>query len=312
MTESLRTGAFVGSTVESFSRADAMERWQGAGLDVQNVFATWDTAVDPLHGVFDRRLRAIDAAGRTPMLTWEPFTDDPEETPADVASRIVAGEHDDYLAAFARFLREWLDADETRRLFLRFAHEPNGDWYPWSPATGGPGGADAYVELWRYVRDALALDDRADRVNWVWAPNHVDVGGYDAESLYPGEAYVDWVGVDGFNWGATESWSAWQSPREVFDDMLGRVAELGDHSLCIPEYASTSVTADGHDVSAKNRWIREFFAYARDSPVELAVWFNIDKETDWAVFDAERGDTVVSVGDERYTAYSAYGREVGQ
>ncbi|MGB9986549.1 glycoside hydrolase family 26 protein [Salarchaeum japonicum] len=309
MTEPLRTGAFVGSEVESFSRADAMEQWQGTGLDVQNVFTTWDTATDPLHGIFDRQLRAIRDAGRTPMLTWEPFTDGPEETPADVASRIVAGEHDDYLARFSRALDEWLNEGEDRRLFLRFAHEPNGDWYPWAPAAGGVGSADAYADMWRYVRDAVGADDR---VTWVWAPNHVDVGEHTAESLYPGEAYVDWVGVDGFNWGATEPWSTWQSPCEVFEDMLARVDALGDHPVCIPEYASTSVTADGHNVAAKNRWIREFFAYVRDSPVELAVWFNIDKETDWAVFDADRGDTVVTIGEERYTAYSAYGREAGR
>jgi len=305
------TGAFVGSDVASFARADAMERWQDAPMDVQNVFVTWEA---DLEYVFDRVLPEIVARGRVPLVTWEPFTDG-ENTPTDLAERVVAGEYDDYLARFRDRLREWvadadgvLDTADDRRCYLRFAHEPNGDWYPWAPATGGTAGE--YVACWRTVYDAVMSEGLEDAVSWVWAVNHVDVGGVAAESLYPGDDYVDWAGVDGFNWGASQSWSSWQPPREVFDDMLGRVAEFGK-PMCIPEYASTSETVEGHSVSAKNGWLRELFAYASASPVELLVYFDIDKETDWAVFGGERGDMMVTIDGESYSAYSAYGRGIG-
>lgn len=55
-------------------------------------------------------------------------------------------------------LREWVDVlrgvgDEV---YLRFAHEFNGSWYPWTPAAGIS--ADTYVPTWRRVHDVFSQD----------------------------------------------------------------------------------------------------------------------------------------------------------
>lgn len=82
--------------------------------------------------------------GADPIITWEPWcwTDDRS---AAVVRSIVSGALDEYLYRWADEIREWGSA-----VHLRFAHEFNGDWYPWSPAFGTT--SATYVEAWRRRR----------------------------------------------------------------------------------------------------------------------------------------------------------------
>ena len=296
-----------------------MEHWLGSRHAVQTVFTSWNE--DAIDGLFGRILPRIRQAGRVPMVTWEPFTPTPETTNADIAARIAAGEFDGYLDEWTNRLVDWLAGpdgelrtDDDRRLYLRFAHEMNGDWYPWSPATGGESVDSTptdYIEMWRHVHDRIEREGVSrNRLQWVWCVNHVDVGSHSAEELYPGDGYVDWVGVDGFNWGTSREWSAWRSPHETFSGMFDRLERLTDKPRCVPEVASSSLTAAGHDPERKAAWIRKAFAYLH-SRVQLCCWFNEDKETDWAVFGGERGTDRTDGGVPTYESYREAVADIG-
>jgi mannan endo-1,4-beta-mannosidase len=282
-----------------------MERWLGARHTVQTVFTPWNR--EAIDGLFEYILPTIWNAGRVPLVTWEPYTKTPDATDATIAARIADGEFDEYLQAWANRLRDWLAGPDgelgtadDRRLYLRPAHEMNGDWYPWSPAVGN-GGPSEYIGMWRHIHNRIEREGiTPDHLQWIWCVNHVDVGAR-AEACYPGDQYVDWVGVDGFNWGSSQEWSAWRSPRETFSGMFDRLERLTDKPLCVPEVGCSSVTETGHDPERKAAWIREAFAYL-DGHADLWCWFNEDKETDWAVFGGERG-TDHTDGMTRYAAY---------
>ena len=67
----------------------------------------------------------------------------------------------------------------------------------------------------------------ANNVNWVWCPN-IDPDGifYDLSSLYPGDAYVDWTGLDGYNWGTNPTKpDRWLSFDELYGSTYHRIAD---------------------------------------------------------------------------------------
>jgi hypothetical protein len=88
--------------------------------------------------------------------------------------------------------------------------------------------------------------------------------------------------------------------------MMSRLQALTTRPIAITEAASSSrATVD--DVSAKSRWIADFFNYVATSPAKMSNWFNSDKETDWAVFGGSTGDdTFTSSSGTTYHVYDAY------
>jgi len=70
-------------------------------------------------------------------------------------------------------------------IFLRYASEMNGAWVVWH---GDPA---LYIEKFRLVHDIMERE--APNVAMVWSPG--DVPMYSIDAYYPGDEYVDWVGV---------------------------------------------------------------------------------------------------------------------
>lgn len=70
-------------------------------------------------------------------------------------------------------------------IFLRYASEMNGNWVPWH------GDPDKYIRNFRMVHDIM--EQEAPNVAMVWSPG--DVPMYSMDAYYPGDDYVDWVGV---------------------------------------------------------------------------------------------------------------------
>ncbi|MCP1309100.1 stalk domain-containing protein [Paenibacillus tyrfis] len=70
-------------------------------------------------------------------------------------------------------------------IFLRYASEMNGDWVVWH------GDPQKYIDKFKMVHDIMA--EEAPNVAMVWSPG--DVPMYSMDAYYPGDDYVDWVGV---------------------------------------------------------------------------------------------------------------------
>jgi beta-mannanase len=110
---------------------------------------------------------------------------------------------------------------------LRFAHEMNGNWYPWSEQRNGNRPGD-YVRAWRHVH---ALFDRvgARNVIWVWSPNIIRaVPGVSLRALYPGDQWVDWVGMVGYGVGETTAGA-------TFDPTLAVLRQVTRRPVLITE-----------------------------------------------------------------------------
>ncbi len=188
------------------------------------------------------------------------------------------GRSGSYLAAinagrYDEFLRGWALEAKTygRRVLLRFGFEFNGDWFTWS---GDPVG---YVSAWRRAHDLFRAIG-ADNVEWVWSPNVVSCPDEPENSMhryYPGDSYVDWIGVDGYNFGDDyDKWHQWQSFEQIFGGALTDFRKrYPDKPIMISEVGC----APGKS-GRRERWIRDAFHSLRSFPhVKALIWFNYDK-----------------------------------
>jgi len=233
---------------------------------------------------------AVRSRGEIPMITWEPW--DPRSGSASQSAyslaAIASGAHDALISRWASQVRAW-----GRPLWLRFAHEMNGDWYPWAEKVNGNRPGD-YVAAWRHVHDVFQRAG-VTNVTWVWSPNVLMPNTPSLASLYPGDAYVDRLGVDGYNWGG----ASWQSFDSVFGATLAELHRLSSKPIVIGETASSEVGG------SKAQWIQQFFAgMAKDPSIKAFVWFNLKKEADWRIESSSAAQQAFSAGvaDSRYRA----------
>jgi len=246
-----------------------LERKTGQPAAVSHYFL--GVAVEP----FNTRMAENAAShGSVPMITLE-FWDFRKRTPDQPAfslARIEAGDHDPYLRRFARDAKAF-----GGTVLLRPLHEMNGSWYPWGGTVNTNVPAE-FVGAWRHVHDVFALEG-ANNVHFVWSPNaeSVPASAENAIAAYwPGDEYVDYVALDGYNGGRGEEWRGFD---EVFRDGYHSVTALTDRPLLVAE---TACADSGGDKAA---WVDNMFDSLTHefSDVVGVVWFNEHKEHDWRI-----------------------------
>jgi mannan endo-1,4-beta-mannosidase len=156
------------------------------------------------------------AQGMLPMLTWESWDTTVKSTtnpPGGVAYdqpkfslyNIIHGNFDAYIKATADAIKAL-----PCPIALRLDQEQNGYWYPWGLTTKWPSPDNQpmdqatparYDVMWRHVWRIFQAEG-ATNVLWVWSPNFIvhppKPGAATLAQSYPGNKYVDWVGIDGY------------------------------------------------------------------------------------------------------------------
>jgi beta-mannanase len=146
----------------------------------------------------------------------------------------------------------------------------------WGPGHGG-NTPQAFVAAWRHVV-TIFRDEHATNVEWVWSPNVYCSGSCPFTSFYPGDSWVDWAALDGYNY-ASLSNDPWQTFAQIFGPSYQILTHLSDKPVMIGE--TSSAEAGG----SKAQWITGMTqALASEFPrVRAIVWFQRVKETDWRV-----------------------------
>jgi len=225
------------------SSIDAFETAAGRAVSLVHFSSSW-------HGspAFPAAtMQAIRTRGALPLVTWEPR--DPAggtNQPAYRLRAIADGAHDAYITAWAASAKNW-----GHPFFLRFAHQMNGDWFPWGVGVNGNTAQD-YVDAWRRVHRIFS-EVGAANVTWVWGVNRI-YGGASADiaPVYPGDRYVDWVAIDGYNRGG----SAWRDFTATFGNTYQQLVSLASAKPVMIAEAGT--VEDGGDKAA---WLRDALAH---------------------------------------------------
>jgi hypothetical protein len=214
--------------------------------------------------------------GTIPFLSWAS-----QSFPASLnqpnysLTAIANGSQDAFIRDYAEQVITW-----NQPFFLRFDAEMNGFWFPWSEGLNGntPG---SFVAAWRHVHDIFE-EVGAHKVTWVWCPN-VNIYGDLAKlrPLYPGDDYVDWTCLDGFNWGKTRNSVGWQTFDQVFRGTYKRVVKIAPKKpMVIGEVAAEERGG------SKANWIKSTLRNipAHYPKVRGVIWFNEkDQGMDWPI-----------------------------
>lgn len=185
------------------------------------------------------------ANGRIPLISWD--CPGPDEEGRTGSQRIVEGLLDQQID-------DWAAAIRARRepVFLRYCWEMEGKWQRYS--AGDP---EDFVASWRRMwgRFNRVVDGvRAnDYVAWVWTSRTWDFdipeGVEWATSFYPGDAYVDWIGADGYNW--YDCRNQWRGFVTIFGPWY-EWASTRPKPLMVPEMGTTE---DDAREGRKAKWI---------------------------------------------------------
>jgi beta-mannanase len=235
--------------------------------------------------------------GILPMISWEPratvqpMGPDSDNTldPGYTLKSIYDGTHDEYIDRFAMAVREL-----NLPVAIRFAHEMNGNWFPWSEERNGNSRGE-YVLAWRHVVDRFrALG--ADNVIWIWSPNVVTGRpSVRLAPLYPGDDYVDWVGMVGYYRRLYYDDKGQLKPatfENTYQSTLDEMSMFTSKPVVITEAGATEVGGK------KVEWINGFFSGLKTHPNVIGfVWFDQSiSGNDWRIESSRAASEAFATG----------------
>jgi mannan endo-1,4-beta-mannosidase len=248
----LRYLGVVSSQLPEFDKAI------GRHVNLTGHFVSWGQPL-PLAALADTA-----QLGAGALIELEPRT--PGHVPVSLAS-IAAGHQDSYLRSLARQL-----ATAHAPVMVSFAPEANGNWYSWS----GHGAAAAqFVAAWRHVHQVLG--SRGARLTWVWQLATGFPGSVPLPRLWPGSAYVDVVGLDGYYAKAGETFAS------IFTPNIAAIRRVTNRPVLLSEVAVGPTSQPAAS-------IRNLFAGIRQYHLLGLVWFDEDQHgglyrQDWRLED---------------------------
>lgn len=274
LADRIEFGAYVDGITQDPSRLGDFERMIGAKTDLASIY--WGYG-DVFPG--ETELALADGGRRKVLASW-----DMGETRIASWSQ---GVHDAYLDQLVEAARAY-----PYTLHVRPWPEMNGDWQHFQPTRTGakPSGGtyEEFIASWRYVVDYFR-DRGVTNLRWVFNPT-VDVysGTTHVNDIWPGDEYVDVLGLDGFNWGRDDAWGSWASFDKIFAAQYRRLTALSPTDpVWICEVASKEPRrSDGAPKSrrdSKAKWIRDMMTSEQFPRLTSVIWFHERKERDWRV-----------------------------
>ena len=240
---------------------------QAAGRQ-PNLLGYYSGWAEPFDTSFAQMLRKH---GVIPFVQIDP-------TDASVAA-IAAGTYDDYLRSYANSVSHFGHA-----VVIGFGHEMNAPFYTWGYRHVAP---STFVAAWRHIV-RLFRGQGANNVTWLWTLQADEPGTGPVGSWWPGAQYVTWVGIDGYYYRRSDTFSS------VFGQTITQVKALTSKPILLSE------TAVGPDADPFVK-ILDLFAGMRQYGTLGLVWFDKDQHDgiyhqDWRIEDNQAAEVSFKLG----------------
>lgn len=194
------------------------------------------------------------------------------------AAAIANGTYDPAIRAWADAYKAWVSLGGNRKAFIAPLEEMNGYWpsYGLDPVNF----KSAYQRIQTIFAQAGVTPNQ---VWWTFAPNaYTRPEDPPIQAYYPGDDKVDVVALSAYNFGYCSSnpWPRWDNPDQAFGSSIALIRQQVTVSKPIFIAETGSTTAGGD----KDQWIRSAYPYLVQQNVRGVLYYNSDKECDWAVY----------------------------
>ncbi len=251
---------------------------------------------------FVNQLKVLDKNGWVPMVSSNPyFNEECRQEGVPLYAVIAQGRCDNLMRQAAKSFKAF-----NKPVFFRFAWEVNIPTLPWSLDMTKSTTGD-YVSAWTRFHQIME-EEGASNVLWVFSPNvksHADDLSYT--TIYPGDNVVDWVALDGYNWGTTQDWSRWSTFEEVYQISYDELTTIAPSKpLMIAEVNSAHIGGD------QSQWLADMFGTQitqKYPKVDAVILFNEDKTVkdgvDWRIENSHKSIGVLRYIFDKNTQYKS-------
>lgn len=200
--------------------------------------------------------------------------------PTDASMQGIAdGTYDPYLRLYADDVRDFGHA-----VVIGFGHEMNATAYSWGYGRTSPA---VFVAAWRHIVSVFRSEG-AENVTWLWTIEADSTGTGPIASWWPGARYVTWVGIDGYYYTRSDSFT------NVFATTVNQVRVLTDKPILLSE------TAVGPR-AGQYFGIQNLFAGMRQYNLLGLVWFDKKQDDgiyhqDWRIEDDQLAESAFKLG----------------
>lgn len=297
---SLTWGIFEPSAPETMSYLHALENKLEHKFPLLLRYQGLDEPV-PVRG-----LQKAYEAGRYVELTLQtthteqvnPFVHSGEQNNG-IMYAILDGRYDDYLHSYAKALKAF-----GHPVLFRLNNEMNGDWCWYSAYYAGKD-TDIYKAVWKYIHAIFAANG-TDNVLWVWNPHDLSRPDFKWNHYlmyYPGDEYVDIIGLTGYNTGTYFPGERWREFGEIYAPLYAEYTAAFAKPFMITEFGSNSVGGN------KPAWLQSMFGQIGQFPnIKAAIWWN---GTDYdqqgnpgRIYLLDESETTIEVFRNHLQAYS--------
>jgi glycosyl hydrolase family 26 len=192
----------------------------------------------------------------------------------DTPSSLATGATGAYDAHFERLARLLISRGQGG-VTIRLGWEFNGDWYRWNAAVN----PNAFVTYWRRIVNAMRRQPGA-AFKFDWCPN-LGRGTVAPDRVYPGDAYVDYVGADVYDHGW---WPGYKDPVKRWNELMNQAyglrwqrdfARAHRKKLSFPEWGVV-LRADGHGGGDNPYFVERMHAWMGANDVAYHNYFEVD------------------------------------
>lgn len=200
------------------------------------------------------KAKSVDGFNSIPYIRIMPRSDWGTGRPDPLygLDRIADGDFDEDLRKWARDAKKF-----GKPILVEFAPEMNGNWFPWCGLFNfEEEGADLYKDAHRRVVK-LMRDEGADNLTWMYHVNAVSEPNAEwntFESYYPGDDYIDWLGMSVY--GSQKVGWPWVKFSPNFKNAYREFEKLSkDKPIALVEFGVVEDPSGGNKVE----WVREAF-----------------------------------------------------